>query len=362
MNGLRILLALGALALLIMPLGLFSADYARGANAPLDAESSISQNKDAQGEKEASQEEKESSQVPQSANSNAKDLDKKGEAQVSHIESMSSALKNGENAQDAVQDAAQDSSVQDAFDSAQQQHKYPGVSNAHIERGGNGSPSLSIFYPVFDKPLVDEQIRAWAENLASHFEKGISEFIGSAAEKPENYDLWELSSTFTLEKPNPNIVSLTFSTYSYSGGAHGNLGIDCLNFDLKSGKRLEFADLFKNPEKALEILSELSAKKLRVALGEDADEEMIRNGTALDLGNFYNLTLVPQGLYIEFDPYQVGPWSIGPQRVEISLEELKPAGPEALIWPENNSGKPESALPEPKAGLASDNKLSSKAK
>ena len=81
-------------------------------------------------------------------------------------------------------------------------------------------------------------------------------------------------------------------------------------------------------------MSAWSRKKLARTLGEDADEDMIRDGVAPDLRNFANLTLTPQGLRIEFQPYQVAPWSAGPQRVDMPLAELAAAGPEALIWPQ----------------------------
>ena len=94
------------------------------------------------------------------------------------------------------------------------------------------------------------------------------------------------------------------------------------------------ADLFKDPEKALQLMSSWSQKELARSLGEDTDEDMIRDGVAPDLRNFANLTLTPQGLRIEFQPYQVAPWAAGPQRVDMPLAELAAAGPEARIWPQ----------------------------
>ena len=143
--------------------------------------------------------------------------------------------------------------------------------------------------------------------------------------------MWDLTGLFELSRPSEDVVSVTFSVYSYTGGAHGNLEITCLNYDLRTGRRLDLADLFKDPEKALQLMSAWSQKELARSLGEDTDEDMIRDGVAPDLRNFANLTLTPQGLRIEFQPYQVAPWAAGPQRVDL-WRNWPPAGPEARIW------------------------------
>lgn len=226
--------------------------------------------------------------------------------------------------------------------SGPEQPLYPGVINRKLVKGGNDQPSVEMYYPFFDNPAVDESVKAFVDKLAKEYEKEIQDAVEPGEERPSSYGMWEMTGFYTLEKPCPDIVSITFNIYSYSGGAHGNLVINCLNYNLKSGKQLDFADLFKDPEKALLIMSEYSAKKLKTDLGEDADDEMIQSGTTADINNFSNLSLVPQGLFIEFQPYQVGPWSIGAQRIEMTLETLAAAGPESDIWPTSeNIAKPE---------------------
>jgi hypothetical protein len=48
--------------------------------------------------------------------------------------------------------------------------------------------------------------------------------------------------------------------------------------------------------------------------------------------NFASLTLIPSGIRINFQPYQVAPWAAGAQRVDIPLDELRPARPLLLLW------------------------------
>lgn len=237
---------------------------------------------------------------------------------------------------------------------APEQTIYPGVQNIHVQSGGDGTPKVSLNYPAFRMPAVDADIRAWAEGVTRSYEEEVRASIAPDGEKPGSYGVWDLTGMYSLERPSPTVVSIIFNVYSYTGGAHGNLVITCRNYDLATGRRLDFADLFKDPEKALELMSAWSRKALTKSLGEESDEEMIREGTAPDMRNFGDLALTPAGINIQFQPYQVGPWSAGPQQVEMSLEALAPAGPEAAIWPDaaRAAKKPEGARPAPEAAGA----------
>lgn len=253
------------------------------------------------------------------------------------------------NEKEAAPDAIQNSASQEADtksdpeSSAPEQLTYPNVINMTYRSGESGEPQVIIYYPKFNNKPVDEAMRAFAEEQGADYEKDIKDSLSPDEEKPSNYEMWEMAGFYSLDRPNPNVVSVTFNIYSYSGGAHGNLFINCLNYDLKTGKHIEFSDIFKNTEKALEILSQVSEQKLRTELGDEADEDMLRSGTAPELNNFLNLSLTPAGVDIEFQPYQVGPWSIGAQRVEVSLAELEAAEPNPEIWPQDkpagNTGK-----------------------
>ena len=241
-----------------------------------------------------------------------------------------------------IESIAQDSpaAAPEPENAAPEQTIYPGVQNVHLQSGGDGTPKLSLNYPAFRVKAVDDDIRAWADGVIRSYEDEVRGSIGPDGEKPSSYGVWDLTGMYSLERPSPKVVSVIFNVYSYTGGAHGNLVITCRNYDLASGKRLEFADLFKDPEKALELMSAFTRESLTRSLGEESDEEMIREGTAPDLRNFGELALTPEGITVQFQPYQVGPWSAGPQQVEMPLAALAPAGPEAAIWPES-SGEPQ---------------------
>lgn len=223
----------------------------------------------------------------------------------------------------------------DTENAAPVQAVYPGVVNRQMKRGGFGRPQVSLWYPELGQPRVDAEIRQWAATTADAYEREVQK-TGDAPgeERPESYGMWDLTGLFEISRPSEEAVSVTFNVYSYTGGAHGNLEITCLNYSLPAGRRLTLEDLFEHPETAVRLMSDWSQKELQRSLGEYADAEMIRDGVAPELKNFANLSLMPQGVRIEFQPYQVAPWAAGPQHVDMPLAELRAARPKAHIWKE----------------------------
>lgn len=287
--------------------------------------------KEAEESKESSAAPKESSPAPKAAS----DSSEEGSAvskEASPKPKEAQATSEKDEAPAGAEATESGQPAEDVDPESGEQATFPGVENKRLLQETEGEPQVSLWYPVLGNPVIDKDILNFIESEAKAFHEDVAEATGEDGEKPASYSTWDLSGIFSVERPSDRAISITFNTYMYSGGAHGNLGIDCLNYDLVNNRRLNFNDLFKDPHKALQLMSELSSKKLVRSLGEDADEEMIAEGTAPDPANFKNLTLTPNGLYVEFQPYQVGPWSIGPQRVELGLEELAPAQPAPSVW------------------------------
>lgn len=212
-----------------------------------------------------------------------------------------------------------------------EQPVYPGVTNNVLEKSATGEPAIKLYYPSFGISAVDAAIKNWLNDRLAYYNSLVKDSI-----EPEEDEIqrgnWEMTGFYTLDRPKPSIASMLFNIYAYTGGAHGNLWLYSLAYNLENGKQILFENLFGNPQRALELLSAISIEKLRLAIGEDTDEEWLERGAGPEMDNFSVLTLVPDGLFAEFQPYQVGPWAIGPQRVFISIRELKDAQPSEAIW------------------------------
>jgi len=168
--------------------------------------------------------------------------------------------------------------------------------------------------PSADEPAPDEANETAAESLGS-----------------------DINISYTVVLAKDDLISIEFTVSSYSAGAaHPNSYTEVVNFDLKNGKVLKLADLFLPGSKYVQTLATYciqALKKQAKEQGADAmlDDDWIQKGAAPELTNYDNWTISKKGLGITFDPYQVGPYAAGPQRVLVpysALKEIiKPDGP-----------------------------------
>ena len=171
--------------------------------------------------------------------------------------------------------------------------------------------------------------------------KKIAEFKKDMAPKPdeepppENSMGSDLSISYEIALARDDFVSvlLIVSSY-YQGAAHPNGYSEAVNFDLKNGKVLKLADLFKPGTKYLQALSTYCVadlKKQSKAKGDMLDDSSISSGAAPALKNYHSWTIKKQGLGVEFDAYQVGPYAAGAQSVVVPYSAIKdlinPDGP-----------------------------------
>lgn len=214
--------------------------------------------------------------------------------------------------------------------------KRPGILDHQIIRpGGPGKPLINISYPSLGRNDIDADIRQWAAGIAEAFEKHLdTEGFGLSggnedADQGPSYELW---GSYNVSRPSDAAISLTFEIWTYTGGTHGNQDIITLNYSLITGQRLGLVDLFEDPEAALQLMSAWSYRKLSRRLGGGRLEQMLKDGAAPTVENFSSLTLTPEGILINFQPYQVAPWAAGAQKVDMPLDELLGARPLLSIW------------------------------
>ncbi|MBD5538819.1 MAG: DUF3298 domain-containing protein [Desulfovibrio sp.] len=230
--------------------------------------------------------------------------------------------------------------------------QWPGVINHLLQKPLPGSPAdpqgadIHIDYPSVGSPAVDADIRAWVTGIANAFEAHLDlsrpdlpdvgmppvHDVMEADTPADQRPAFELWGSYSISRPSDAAISITFEIWNYTGALQGNLDILTLNYSLLTGQRLAFMDLFEKPETALTLMSDWSRKELAPRLGATTRLAMLEAGTAPLVENFSSLTLTPEGICINFQPYQVAPWAAGVQKVEMPLEALLPAGPLLALW------------------------------
>lgn len=200
---------------------------------------------------------------------------------------------------------------------------------------GNGY-TFQIVYPVLApewKPL-DEAIRRFAAVQKKDF---LDESM--AADRDAGVD-YTLDLTFAVARRTADFVSVSATGSSFIGGAHGMPITASFNLDLANGKLTALPDLFADARAGLQALSAECRHQLEgryeARLREDpgamtpaqqasdiqSAKRRIEKGTTPDTANFGvflidGLDTRAIGLTVIFPPYQVAPYSDGPQQVEV---------------------------------------------
>ena len=188
--------------------------------------------------------------------------------------------------------------------------------------GGN-NPNFEKFNQVVRAPVTME---------VAGFKKAMAP-EASEEPRPEGSMGSDLNVSYEVALAQDDLISVAFSIGSYyQGAAHPNTVTDVVNYDLKNGKPLKLADLFKPGAKYLQAIADYCIADLKKQ-GKDKGllDEEIQNGAAPQAKNYQSWTITKKGLGISFDAYQVGPYAAGPQYVLVPYSSLKdiinPEGP-----------------------------------
>lgn len=174
------------------------------------------------------------------------------------------------------------------------------------------------------KALVNEEVRSFRAAMADFADDEIETTMGS-----------DLGIGYTVALANEDLISIDFGIGGYyRGAAHPNSHSRVINFDLKNGKLLKLADLFKPESRYLQVISDYCVKDLqKQSKSKDKmlDDASIQSGAGPNAKNYQSWTISKRGLGINFDAYQVGPYAAGPQLVLVPYaairDAIKPDGP-----------------------------------
>lgn len=132
---------------------------------------------------------------------------------------------------------------------------------------------------------------------------------------------WTLQISGEPYTPTGDLLSVVFTEYEYTGGAHPNTTYSTFTFDLVNERQLLWPDLLTDGV-TLEAIAAIVQPKLAETLTEMTDAEWLATGTAPTPENYANFALTPDGLLILFPPYQVAAYAAGPQQIMLPYSDL----------------------------------------
>jgi hypothetical protein len=128
-----------------------------------------------------------------------------------------------------------------------------------------------------------------------------------------------------------NLLSLEFFHYNFSGGAHGSYGSMGASFDLRTGRRLRYDDIFR-PE-AAQQLPALLGQAVRRLVGLAATDPLDKQLFVKQMPVTHNVFLTTGGAIFIYQPYEIAPYAQGEVRVFLPLAAIRPLLREGLPLP-----------------------------
>jgi len=161
-----------------------------------------------------------------------------------------------------------------------------------------------------------------AESVEAMVEGFLAENQAFREEFPDAPGSWAVERKVTLAFQHPKVLTLTASDYSYTGGAHPLMVELLASFDLAQGRPLMLSDLLRSgyPE-PLTALVEAELKRVR---GLDPETNLLDEGFFLEEGFRLtdNFAVLADGLRFYYNPYEIGPYVLGPTDLTVPYAAL----------------------------------------
>lgn len=198
---------------------------------------------------------------------------------------------------------------------------------------GNRGYEISVDYPQIERArtVSTKRFNRW---IAKKVKGYVTEFTGlerSAEIHDNRKHLPALGIDESLEigyqvyYSNNRVISLRLThTVMAMGQMHPIDYYETINYDLDRGRYLRPSDVFRPGY--LKTLSQFCRDHLKESYGFNyTDEDWLKRGTTPKSHNFKNWNLVPDGILISFEDYQIAPHAFGQAELIIPYPALEKA-------------------------------------
>lgn len=192
---------------------------------------------------------------------------------------------------------------------------------------------LDIHYPQITKPRTRNQ-RRFNTYVRRLIENDIKAFRAYCAKSNKHRDgtkrrmEYHLGMNYEVFFATTEVLSINLTLESFTGYLNSDWFPIPLNYDLKAGKALVLADIFKRRSKFLKVIADYSVDEftrrgLNCGGGGVSNEQWMREGTKPKADNYANWSLTRSGIQITFGEYQVGPGCLGLVTVVVPYDRFR---------------------------------------
>lgn len=208
----------------------------------------------------------------------------------------------------------------DTTQCAKVEASFPIVTGAPSEIGQGINDSILKFvkYSISSFHHGSAQSEIKIEDLVTEF---FDEYQLFTEDFPDFEMPWTIEIKGKILYQSEKIISIQMEEYSYTGGAHPNYNISLLNFDLVRKRVIQLDDLITDPEKLKLIASEKFRKARNIQAGDSFESAGFLFGDSFSLPA--NFALTEEGLFLFYNPYEVGAYVLGPTSFTIPYREIE---------------------------------------
>lgn len=180
---------------------------------------------------------------------------------------------------------------------------------------------VNFTFPVTGQEKIDSEVSKIVDDLINNFEKEAISFSPHPSGEERKYTLFADFDEYLGSKYDTFVFLFSVDF----GGAHPNHFYRTITFD--KNKEVVSLEKFLNDEfgglAVLDKISQLVAEKITNKLGENANQQMIDDGTKPSVENFDNFYVDGENVVFLFEPYAVAPYAYSSQEAKISFSEIR---------------------------------------
>ena len=195
---------------------------------------------------------------------------------------------------------------------------------------GDGCPKVDLAWVTFEnQPTLNEAITTQlagmlVQNQGSTPHDGTIEslvdaFLADASDMAmASKQGWELNATIKRQTRRGDLLTLRMDSYEYTGGAHGQPGVQYFHWDLARKQKLALADLLE-PGKQ-QAFWELARNQHQQWLDKEKLDQTFRDSWPFDRTD--NVYFGKDGLVLHYNVYHIAPYAMGQPELTIPYEKL----------------------------------------
>lgn len=198
----------------------------------------------------------------------------------------------------------------------------------YYDESEDSSTIVEITYPKLfglQNKLVEDKINIFFEEEFFKSLEFFEEFVAMLDSFPTieyEYGMYfSFETGFDVKLINESFLSIVLNHYEFTGGAHGNFYSVGYTIDFKSGNLLTLEDVL-NPS-SIDEISRLCEKKILQTYDAETLTDAGLFEDNIELNSEQDFYLLNDALVLQFDPYEIAPFSMGNIDIILPFSEIK---------------------------------------